>query len=203
MTRGFLPLLAFVIATGLASLGFATSGFRVITTEGARRLAVEHHPRAVPDVVLVDQDGKRFTFSTYRGKALLVEFIYTSCPTICGVLGDDFGHVLATLRQDGGTSGVDLLSISFDPARDGPPALRSYAGRFGASAPGWRIAVPATREGLRALLKSFGVVVIPDRFGGFTHDAAVYLLDGQGRLVRILDAGPPATLLAEAAHAVS
>ncbi len=203
MTRGFLPLLGFVIATGLATLGFATSGFRVVTTEGARRLAVEHHPRAVPDAVLVDQDGRRFTFAAYRGKALLVEFIYTNCPTICGILGDDFGRVLATLRQDRGTSGVDLLSISFDPARDGPRALRSYAARFGANAPGWRVAVPATREGLRALLKSFGVVVIPDRFGGFTHNAAIYLLDGQGRLVRILDAGPPATLLAEAAHAVS
>lgn len=202
MTRGFLPLLGLVIAVGLSTLSFATFGFHVVTTEGARRLAVEHHPRPVPDVVLVDQNGAHFTLAAYRGETLLVEFIYTNCPTICGVLGDDFGRVLAMLAARGDASRVALLSISFDPARDGPASLRSYAERFGAKAPQWRVAVPATRSGLAALLKRFGVVVIPDRFGGFTHNAAVYLVDQRGRLVRILDPGPPATLLA-AAYPVS
>lgn len=203
MTRGFLPLLGCVIAIGLATLGAATSGFQVVTSEGAHRLAVAHHPRAVPNVVLIDQDGARFSLADYRGRTLLVEFIYTSCPTICGVLGDDFSRVLSAMRHGGGGSRVALLSISFDPARDGPEALRLYAERFGASAPLWRVAVPATRGGLRTLLESFGVVVIPDGFGGFTHSAAVYRLDERGRLVRILDPGAPRSLLAEANQPVS
>jgi len=203
MTRGFLPLLGLVLAAGVAGLGWGTDGFRAVTTEGARRLTIEHRRPAVPDVALIDQDGARFSADAYRGHVLLVEFIYTDCPTICGTLGDDFRQVLDRLRHDGGAGQVDLLSISFDPAHDRPPALRAYGARFGAAAPRWRIAVPADKAGLRALLKTFGVVVIADPFGGFIHDGAVFLVDRAGRLVRILDPEAPAGVLARAVRAVS
>jgi protein SCO1/2 len=199
VTRGFLPLLGLIIAAGLAVLGWETDGFRALTTEGARRLAVESHPPAVPDVTLIDQDGARFSPDAYRGRLLLVDFIYTDCATICGVLGEDFGRVLELLRRAGGNAAqVDLLSISFDPAHDTPPALKAYGQRFGAVAPRWRIAVPATAEGLQSLLRTFGVVAIPDAFGGFTHNAAVYVVDRHGHLVRILDQGAPEDLAAQA-----
>jgi protein SCO1/2 len=199
VTRGFLPLLGFVIATGLAVLGWETDGFRVATTEGARRLAVERNPPAVPDVALIDQDGIRFSPAAYRGRVLLVDFIYTDCASICGLLGNDFARAQDLLQRDGGNAAtVDLLSISFDPAHDTPPALRAYGARFGAAVPRWRIAVPATAAGLRALLQAFGVVVIPDAFGGFTHNDALYVVDRHGRLVRILDRSEPASLVAQA-----
>ncbi len=154
MTRGFLPLLGLVLAAGVAGLGWGTDGFRVVTTEGARRLTIEHRRPAIPDVALIDQDGARFSPDAYRGRVLLVEFIYTGCPRICGVLGDDFRRLLDRLRHDGGAAGqADLLSISFDPAHDDPPALHAYGERFGAAAPRWRIAVPADPAGLRAAAK--------------------------------------------------
>jgi protein SCO1/2 len=195
MTRGFIPLVALIIAAGVAALDGSTDGFRAVTSEGARRLDIERTPRPVPDVALVDQSGAGFSLGDYRGKLLLVEFIYTSCPTICGVLGDDFRRILDRLRRDRAGRDVALLSISFDPARDGPEELKLYGERFGATAPGWRIAVPRTAAGLAALEKSFGVVVIPDQFGGFVHNAAIYLVDRRGRLVRILDAEAPAPLV--------
>jgi len=204
MTRGFLPLLALVVAVGTAALGWGTDGFRVVTTEGARRLAVEHHPPAVPDVVLIDQDGARFSPDIYRGKVVLVDFIYTSCPRICGLLGAGFSLVQDALRQQGvGAGQVELLSISFDPARDGPTALKAYGARFGAAAPRWRVAVPATKMGLRTLLQSFGVVVIPDELGGFTHNDALYVIDRNGRIVHILDSDLPAGAVVQAARSVS
>ena len=128
MTRGFLPLLGLVVAAGLAALGSATHGFRVVTTEGARRLAVENlavenHPPTVPDVALIDQDGTRFSPDSYRGRVLLVEFIYTDCPTICGLLGNNLAAVMDLLQRKGSVAGqVNFLSISFDPARDGARA---------------------------------------------------------------------------------
>ncbi len=198
MTRGFLPLLGLVIAAGMAVLGWETDGFRVVTTEGARRLAIERHPQTIPDVSLIDQNGARFSFAAYRGRVLLVDFIYTGCATICGVLGNDFSRVLDLVRRGDSTARVDLLSISFDPAHDSPPAMRAYGERFGAAAPRWRIAVPATEAGLHSLLQTFGVIVIPDTFGGFTHNDAVYLVDRQGRLARILDPDAPESLAAQA-----
>ncbi len=187
MTRGFFALLGLVLAAGIAALYWGTDGFRVVTSEGARELAVERSPRAVPDVALFDQNGHAFTLADYRGHTVLVDFIYTRCPTICSVNGDDFQRVLTRLQKNTGDRKIDLLSISFDPANDGLPALQLYGDRFGAEAPRWRIAVPADRHGLAALLKTFGVVVIPDGWGGFVHNSAVYLVDAQGRLVRILD----------------
>jgi protein SCO1/2 len=204
VTRGFLPLLGLVVALGLTALGSATHGFRVVTTEGARRLAVESNPPTVPDVALIDQNGARFSLDAYPSQVLLVDFIYTDCPTICGVLGSNLAQVMDLLSREGGAlRHIDLLSISFDPTRDGPRELSAYSARFGATAPRWRVAVPATADGLRTLLKTFGVVIIPDGFGGFTHNDGIYLVDRQQRLVRILDPDTPATLLAKAARSVS
>jgi protein SCO1 len=197
VTRGFLPLLAVVLAAGCGALSWATDGFRVVTSDGARQFAAERNPRALPDVPLLDQNGRSFSIADYHGKIVLVDFIYTSCPTICGVLGDDFRNVLAQTHDRAGAD-VDLLSISFDPAHDDRPALQLYASRYGATPPHWRVAVPAGRSGLKALLHAFGVVVIPDGYGGFVHSSAVYLIDRSGRLSRILDADTPPRLIADA-----
>ena len=183
MTRGFIGLLTLVLAAGIAALNWATDGFHVVTTEGARALAVARHPRALPDTALVAKDGRMFSLSDYRGKEVLVDFIYTGCPTICGVLGDDFRSLRG---RDGSNTGLDLLSISFDMANDDREALDLYAQRFDAKAPRWRIARAARSADLDQLLSAFGVIVTPDGFGGFVHNDAIYLVDTQGRLARIL-----------------
>jgi protein SCO1 len=195
VTRGFLPLLALVLAAGIGALSSATDGFRVVTSFGARQLAVERDPRGLPDVPLLDQNGRPFSLVDYRGRTVLVDFIYTSCPTICGVLGDDFRNVL-TLARGRPDADIDLLSISFDPANDDHWALRQYAARYGATAPHWRVATPANQDGLNALLHAFGVVVIADGFGGFVHSSAVYMIDRRGRLARVLDVDAPSRLIA-------
>ncbi len=194
MSPGFFPLLAGVLAAGVGAVAFETDGFRVVTSDGARALAVAAHPQPVPDARLVDQDGRQFSLGDYRGKPVLVEFIYTRCPTICSVLGDQFHRVLAAAPE----RDFALLSISFDPAHDDRGARADYGARFGAVAPRWRIAAAADADGLAALERSFGVVVIPDGMGGFVHDGAVYLVDGEGRLARVLDPDTEPALLAAA-----
>jgi protein SCO1 len=186
VTRGFIPLLFTVLAAGLCALSWATEGFRVVTSDGARRLAVERSPTPVPGAAMVDQDGHPFSFADYRGRPVLVDFIYTRCPTICGIRGDDFRALLGRPGEPP-ASGIALLSISFDPDNDDPKALQRYGEHYGATAPRWRIALPADRRSLTTLLRSFGVVVIPDGFGGFVHSSAVYFVDAHGRLARILD----------------
>lgn len=200
MTRGFPVLLILVLATGIAALSFETDGFRVVTSAGARQLSVERMPQILPDARLIDQDGTPFTLDAYRGRAVLVDFIYTRCPTICGVLGDDFARVLQSVpvRRSGAGAPIDLLSISFDPTDDQEASLRLYGERFGAKAPRWRIAAPADAKVRAALLRTFGVVVIPDGMGGFIHNDAVYVIDAHGRLARILAPDAPAELVAAA-----
>lgn len=201
MTRGFPILLGLVLATGIAALTFETDGFRVVTSAGAKQFAVERQPVPLPDARLRDQNGNQFSLLDHKGRPLLVDFIYTRCPTLCSARGDDFQRVAELLHGAGAQ--VDLLSISFDPGNDDSAALRLYAERYGATAPHWRVAAPADANGLAALLQSFGVVVIPDGMGGFIHDSVVYVVDGRGRLARILDTDAPEQIFAAAMQAAA
>ena len=95
MTRGFPVLLGLVLTIGMAALAFETNGFRVVTSAGARQLAVERQPLALQDVRLRDQNDSIFSLSDYRGRPLLVDFIYARCPTLCMPLLIALGVLLA------------------------------------------------------------------------------------------------------------
>ncbi len=175
-----------LFAAGVAVLALETDGFAAFTTETARRLAVARTPVPVPSVALRDSTGDRF-FLPQPGRPMLVEFIYSSCPTLCVALGDSFARIQERIRRGGGEPLPQLLSVSFDPARDDQKALQAYAEAHGADPAHWRVAVPERANELRILLETFGVVVIPDGEGGFVHNAALHLVDAQGRLSAIFD----------------
>lgn len=178
-----------LLLVGGGALAAATDGFRAFTTETARRLAARTDPIVVPDVALENEMGAQFTFTDLRGKWLLVDFIYTRCPTICGILGIEFAQLEQHLREPIAQGKVQLVSISFDPTRDSTAQLAAYLTRFRRQGPGWEAARPLTGDGLRQLTTAFGITAIPDRYGGFTHNASIHLVDPTGRLVEIFDFG--------------
>jgi len=176
-----------VVAAGVATLAAVTDGFRAATSEAAWRLAVAEWPQPLPDATLIDQSGRAFRLSTLRGRPVLVEFFYTSCPAICGLLASQFQSVFERLGTHAEGPEILLLSISFDPKRDTVPELAEYAARLGADGRIWRVARVNDPIELRGLLDAFGVVVLPDGAGGFVHNAAIYLVDAEGRLTRVYD----------------
>ena len=83
----------------------------------------------VPNYVLKNQDGKDIRIHDYRGKALLVTFIYTRCPLpeYCTLMSNNFAEVDRQLQQTPDIyNKTHLLSVSIDPAYDTPQVLRSY-----------------------------------------------------------------------------
>jgi protein SCO1/2 len=180
-----------VLLLGLLVLWRGTDGLQAFTTESARRLAVQRSPRPLPDPLLQDQDGRDFRLSDYRGRRLLVEFIFTRCPTLCLALGDSFAQVAEALATARHGRDVALLSISFDPVHDAPERLAAYGARHGADGETWRVARVEDPAELRVLLARFGVVVLPDSLFGFQHNAAQHLVDRAGRLTRIFDYDDP------------
>jgi len=184
-------LSAALLAGGGTALAVATDGFRAFTTETARRVAVRRRPVVVPAVPLESQSGAPFTLADLRGRWVLVDFIYTRCPTLCGVLGGEFAQLQRQLAAPIAEGRVQLLSISFDPTHDPPDRLADYITRFGGSTPGWVAARPVTRDGLQRLTAAFGITVIPDGLGGYTHNAAIQVVDPEGRMVDIVDLGQP------------
>jgi protein SCO1 len=186
--RTSLASAALLLAGGVA-LAAATDGFQAFTTETARRVAVRSRPVELPAVALESQSGARFALADLRGRWLLVDFIYTRCPTLCTALGADFARLERQLVDPIARGKVQLLSISFDPTQDTPAQLAAYLGRFQGHGMGWQAARPLTADGLRQITKAFGVTVIPDQLGGYTHNAAIHLVDPEGRLVDIFDLG--------------
>lgn len=190
LLRTVLASLALLLAGG-AAFSAVTDRFRAFTTETARRIEVRERPVEIPAVALQAQSGARIRFTDFRGKWLLVDFIYTRCPTYCLALGGDFAQLQQRLAVPLARGRLELLSISFDPAHDTPGELAAYRRRFGDHGAGWLAARPVTADGLRALERAFGITVIPDQLGGYTHNTAIHIVDPSGRLVEILDAGRP------------
>lgn len=188
-----------MLRTALASLSLAllgwwsaawiTEDFQVWTAEGARRLTVIEQPVRAPKVALLGPgliDADLQTFLTGAGRATIVDFVYTRCPTVCTTLGSGFQQLQQALAAQQ-TEGVKLLSISFDPAHDDAAGLQRYATQWRADPSRWAIATVPDADQLQRLLKVFQVVVIDDGRGGYEHNAALLVLDGRGRLVRIFD----------------
>ena len=171
---------------GLLALG--TDTFRVFTSEQARRNAVERAPRALPKVALEDQDGRPFDLAAYHGRPVAVSFMYTGCRSVCPLASQGFERLARAewSRNSAGDGRLQLISISFDP-RDTPDRLREYASLYRADGRGWRFARVREMRDLGLLLRTFGIVVIPAPGGNFQHNAAVHLVDAEGRLARVLD----------------
>jgi protein SCO1/2 len=167
-----------------------TSGFDVWTFEGRRRLQMAAGELQAPGVPLHDADGSDAP-APWRAHgaapaAYLVDFVYTRCPGVCRVLGNEYqqmqGQLLERSRDDAAYDRVQLLSLSFDLAHDDVQQLHDTAVRLGARPAHWRFAVPASEADSQSLLRALGVVAIADGAGGFVHNGDIHLLDHEGRL---------------------
>jgi protein SCO1/2 len=101
-------------------------------------------------------------------------------------MGAQFQRLQSDLSSAGLLKKVQLLSLTFDPANDHPPALAKYLSRFGALEGHWQAARFDEDEDLARALVDLGVVVIPDESVGFIHNAAFYLVEN-GRVVEIFN----------------
>jgi cytochrome oxidase Cu insertion factor (SCO1/SenC/PrrC family) len=108
----------------------------------------------IPDVELLDQNGRKIHFYTdlVKGHTVVINFIFTTCTTICPPLGATFARVQKELGNKAGND-VRLISISVDPATDTPERLKAWGEKFHA-ANGWTFVTgdkPRVDELLNAL----------------------------------------------------
>jgi protein SCO1/2 len=109
----------------------------------------------IPDVEMLDQNGNKVHFYTdlVKGKTVAINFIFTTCTTICPPLGATFARVQKDLGERAGRD-VQLISVSVDPVTDTPERLKAWSAKFHAADEGWTLvtgAKPQVDELLRAL----------------------------------------------------
>ena len=135
-----------------------------------------------PDFALVDQDGQRVALSDLRGKTLLLDFVYTHCPGPCPILTGTHVAVQRSLSPEL-RERVRFVSISLDPARDTPEALRAYATARGADLAHWSF-LTGGEDALADVLRRYGVGAKPGNDGEIDHLVITYLIDREGRIAR-------------------
>ena len=178
--RSFIATVA-VGAAGLYASWALTDGGQAFTSETARRLAVERAPRLLPEVALESHRAQPLAFADLRGPVVVADFVYTSCATVCASLGTTFRELAQLLAREIERKELVLLSLSLDRGRDTPDALRRYLARYGAG-PSWLAARPLAQADADQLQRAFGVVAVPDGWGDIVHNAALYVIDANGRL---------------------
>jgi len=111
----------------------------------------------IPDVALVNQRGE--TVHVYsdliKGKAVVINTIFTTCTTICPLMGANFASLRKILDTQGQRN-VNLISISIDPVADTPARLQEWQRRFGQTGPGWTLLTGSKSE-VDRLLKALRI----------------------------------------------
>ncbi len=141
----------------------------------------------VPDVKLVNQDGRQVRTDQYRGRALLVTFIYTRCPFAdqCPLMSANFAQINGQLASDPALrDGTRLLSVTLDPEYDRPDVLRAYGSTYaGGKFDNWDFATGDPEE-IRRLAQFFGLSYKAEG-GQIVHSLRTALVSPEGRLVKI------------------
>ena len=174
------------------TLEYGNFGFRIlrIQTIGSAEVGGEESTFAnlieagmpAPDFALIDQNGEAFALRAVRGKAVLLDFIFTSCPGPCPIQTAThvrLQHALdATLRER-----THFVSVSLDPEHDTPDALLSYAERLGVELDGWSF-VTGTAGEIASVLEAYGVGKVISEDAGIDHMLVTYLIDPSGLVVQ-------------------
>ncbi|HSN31078.1 MAG TPA: SCO family protein [Ideonella sp.] len=148
------------------------------------------HP--IGEYALLDREGRPLRLAGYRGKPLLVSFIYTGCFQVCPLTTRSLHDSVLALQSRFGTGRFNVVSIGFNQPADSPQAMKAFAAQQRiAGTPDWEFLSPHPAI-VDALTADFGF-----RFratpAGFDHVLQVSVLDAEGRLVQQVYGDRPQT----------
>ena len=159
-------------------------------SDGTSALRTPQPGDEVPDFTLVNQNGKAIHVEQFRGKPLLLTFIYTRCPfpDYCPRMSNNFAQVMQQLQKDPKAFGqAQLLSISIDPENDKPAVLRTYGERYvGRVDPGfvhWEFA-SGSPEQVRKAADFFGLAY-NQKDGQIVHGLVTVLVGKDGKVAKV------------------
>lgn len=137
---------------------------------------------AIGDYTLLDREEQPVRLASYRGKPLLVSFIYTGCFQVCPATTRSLQKTVVALQKTFGSGQFNVLSIGFNQPADSPQALKAFAAQHRIDQADWNFLSPPARI-VEPLTRDFGFVYQATP-AGFDHVLQVTLLDAQGRIVR-------------------
>ena len=156
--------------------------------------AVQYHMPApgelVPNFALLNQSGRKISLDQFRGKVLVLTFIYTRCTAVdyCPRMSRNFADIDKALQADPTLyAKTHLLSVSFDPTYDTPKVLRGYGSAYTGRGPQetfehWDFAAPPVAE-LPKVEQYFDLGVTPGEKGTLQHSLSTVVIGKDGKVV--------------------
>lgn len=136
----------------------------------------------VGDHVLLDRQGYPTQLKSYRGKPLLVNFMYTGCFQVCPTTTRNLQKAIEITVGVLGPDRFNVVSIGFNQPFDSPQAMKSFAYQYGIHLPNWEFLSPASAI-VDELTKNFGFSYVATA-AGFDHLNQVTIVDADGKIVR-------------------
>lgn len=137
---------------------------------------------AIGDYTLQHVDGTPLRVADYRGKPLVVQFVYTACTDVCPTTTRQLGRAIAQAQRTLGADAFRVLTVGFNVPFDSPPAMREYQRRQGIDLPNWTFAA-ADAATIDGFARDTGFVYAPTA-AGFDHLTQVTIVDRDGRVFR-------------------
>ena len=138
--------------------------------------------RPVGDFTLLDRNDKPVRLADYRGKPLLVSFIYSGCFEVCPTTTRNLQKAVVNTVAALGAERFNIVSIGFNQPFDSPSAMKAFATQNGIVFPNWEFLSPAPAV-VGELTKAFGFSYAPTP-AGFDHIVQVTLVDAEGKIYR-------------------
>ena len=155
-------------------------------TAARGREAYRELGETVPQFTLYNQDGDVVSINRFRGRRVVMNFIYTRCPiaNMCPLSTQRMMELQRAAREQG-VGNLELLTLTLDPAYDTPPVLKEYARVRGIDTGNFTF-LTGPEPAVRDLLHQFGVIVEPGE-NYLKHTLSTILIDEQGRIVFRVD----------------
>lgn len=135
----------------------------------------------VPNFSFTNQNNLEVTNDSYKGKVYLVEFFFTTCPSICPIMNRNMVKI-----QDKffGNPNLGIASFTIDPTHDTPKVLKDYAESYKISNPNWHLLTGEKDKIYQLANEGFNLYVGEDAAveGGFEHSGFFALIDQEGNI---------------------
>lgn len=135
--------------------------------------------RKVPEFSFINQDSLVISNEDYLGKVYVVEFFFTTCPTICPIMTRNLVELQDTFKED---EDFGVASFSINPRYDTPTILKKYASKYSITDMDWHL-MTGEQEAIYDLAnKGFYITANEEEEapGGFEHSGAFALVDREG-----------------------
>ena len=138
--------------------------------------------KQIDDFTLLDREGRPVRLSHYRGKPLVVSFIYTGCFQVCPLTTRSLQSAIDAGKSVYGSKQFNIISIGFNQPADSPQDLKSFARQYKIDNPNWDFLSPHEKI-VAPLTQQFGFSYVATP-AGFDHILQATLLDAEGRVYR-------------------